>query len=338
MYAGIISGSFYDETKVTNCEINQVIYNNSYLYSLFGSHEIFDMAYYENDELDLRKDIAQNKLIVEENGNTTKAKDKFRMSEFAYQKNTDFYSLLSNIVLESDELKPSINTKKLSLSLLKNIIISSYNQLNNNPIENTSITIKIDSWTDTTTDGKNEKELISSLENHIDRETEFSINSIKLFDTKMLFTLLFGLLFSITLFILNQSFLGIIVILITLGILLYSFVINYKLKNEKIKQREQRKKESKTLLLNIIAEIVDFRFVYKDGNEIKNKIINILKSLDYKNYIKSNDIRNINIEKQEGFKNNKNNLFDEEKSSNKINPPSWDLIPPYDNVGMVKRI
>ncbi len=297
---------------------------------------------YENDELDLRKDIAKNKLIIEENGNTIKAKDRFKMTEFAYLKDTDFYSILTNIILQSKELNPSINTKKLSLSLLKNIIINSYNQLNTSSIENMSIMIKINNWTSFTTDGSNEKELISSLFDFIDKETSSEIESIKLFDLKMVFTSLFGLIFSIILFIINQTLFGVLVILMTIGILIYSLTNNIKLRNEKIKRRNERKKEEKTLLLNIISEIVDFRFIYKDGVELKNKIINILKSLDYNNYIKTNDNRNINIEKKDkefNFENKNTDLFDEEKKDDyKIKPPSWDLEPPYNNVGMVNRI
>ena len=297
---------------------------------------------YENEELDLRKDIAKNKLIVEENGNTSIANEKFKSTEFAYHKNSDFYSILSNIILESNELKPSINTKKLSLAFLKNTIKNSYKELSSNTIDNSNIMITINKWTSSTTDGMNEKELITSLFNHIDSETNIEIQKVKLIDLKMILTFIFGVIFAIVLFIIDQSFLSIGVLLVTLGILLYSLYNNYKEKNKIIKQREERKKEEKKLLQNIIAEIVDFRFVYKDGIEMQNKILNLLDSLDYKNYIKSNDNRNIDVVKQKSEFNfnsttqNKTNLFDKEtKISSKIDPPTWDLTPPYENVRMV---
>ena len=71
---------------------------------------------------------------------------------------------------------------------------------------------------------------------------------------------------------------------------------------------------------------------------MKNKIITLLKSLDYTNYIKNTDSRNINIESQTkefSFDNNKQtnktDLFEERiTKTNKINPPDWDLIPPYE--------
>lgn len=293
---------------------------------------------YENDELDLRKDIAKNKLIVEENGNTNIANEKFKSTEFAYHKNSDFYSILSNIILESNELKPSINTKKFSLSLLRKIIISSYKELSSNEIDNSNIMITIKSWSSSTIDGSNEKELITSLFNHIDNETIKEIQSVKLIDLKMILTFIFGIVFAVILLIFNQSFLSIGILLVTMGILLYSLINNYKLKNNKVKQREDRKKEEKKLLQNIIAEIVDFRLIYKNGIDMQNKIINLLNSLEYKNYIKTNEDRNIDIDKQKNNINNKTDLFDIEAKTNSIvNPPQWDLIPPYENVRMVNN-
>ena len=293
---------------------------------------------YENDELDLRKDIAKNKYIVEENGNTSKAKDRFKMSEFAYLKNTDFYSLLSNIVLQGNELKPSINTKKLSLSILKDLIIDSYNELNKDNEENLNIMIKIGNWTSTTTDGQNEKELIESLYKSIDSETKLDIESVKIFDIKTIFTLVFGIVCTIILSLMKMEVIAFIILIASLIMTIYSVYTNYKIKKDKIEKREQRKKEEKDLLMCIIAEIVDFRFILKNGFYIRNKITTLLKSLDYNNYIKTTDKRNINIEKQDKKVINNTDIFDEEtKNNNKINPPSWNLEPPYENVRTVIR-
>ena len=292
---------------------------------------------YENDELDLRKDIAKNKLIIEENGNTSKAESKFKLSEFAYLKNNDFYSVLSNIILQSDELKPSINTKKLSLSLLKNLILVAYNNLCSDNQENLSINIKINNWTSSTVDGSNEKELINSLNDFIDKETYLDIESIKLFDIKSIYTLLFGIISSVVLAIYNMPIIAVIVALFAVIIIVYSLVSNYKVKKDKIQKREQRKKEEKEILLNVLSEIVDYRFIYEDGLKTKNKIIATLKSLDFNNYIKTNETRNISITSTNNIKNNTDLFNNEVTSNNKINPPNWDLIPPYDDVRIVIR-
>jgi len=253
---------------------------------------------YENEELDLKKDIAKNRLIIEENGNVTKANERFKETEFAFQKETDFYSQLTNITIEYKNTKPTINTRKMAMALSKNWIIEAYDNISKNFENNElNIDIKIDSWNSSTTNGQNEKELVQNLYNHIDQETYNDIFGKKLIDIKMILTSIIGLiLMAITIISLNQPVLSIIILI---GILIfdgYCFYLNYSEREEKIKKREQRKENSKYILLNTIAEIVDFKFICKDNNETHNQIDTFINSLDYRNYIKNhNQKRNIEI-------------------------------------------
>ena len=253
---------------------------------------------YENEELDLKKDIAKNKLIIEENGNITKANERFKETEFAFQKQTDFYSQLTNITIEYKNTKPTINTRKMALALSKNWISDAYNNLDKNEKNNNlNIEIKIDSWTGATNNGQNENELIQDLYNHIDNETNPDIYNKRLFDIKMLLITIIGLIAIIAILLtIKQPILGIVILI---GIIIfdaYSFYVNYSERQEKIKKRDKRKENSKYILLNTIAEIVDFKFICRDNDEIHNQINTLLNSLDYRNYIKGNDNkRNIEI-------------------------------------------
>lgn len=253
---------------------------------------------YENEELDLKKDIAKNKLIIEENGNITKANERFRETELAFQKQTDFYSQLTNITIEYKNTKPTINTRKMALALSKNWISEAYNNLDKiNQNNNLNIEIKIDSWTGSTNNGQNENELIQDLYNHIDNETNPDIYNKRILDIKMLLITLIGLIAIITILLtIKQPILGIVILI---GIIIfdaYSFYINYSERQEKIKKRDKRKENSKYILLNTIAEIVDFKFICQDNDEIHNQINTLVNSLDYRNYIKENDgKRNIEI-------------------------------------------
>ena len=253
---------------------------------------------YENDELELRKDIAKNKLIIEENGNVTKALERFKETEYAYLTSTDFYSQLSNIVLENRFIKPTVNTRKMAMALSKNFILDAYNKNIHNSIqnENLNIEIHINTWTNNTTDGSNEKELIQDLNKHIDNETEADIFGKKLFDTKMMLISIIAAILAIVAGISIQPLIGFIIIIGAIFANLYLFFINYSERENKIKQRENRKNNEKLILLNTIAEIVDFKFLYKDGKKIQNEIITFINSLDYTNYIKlENNSRNILI-------------------------------------------
>ena len=88
-------------------------------------------------------------------------------------------------------------------------------------------------------------------------------------------------------------------VVILIGILFfdgYCFYINYSERQTKLKQREKRKENSKYVLLNTIAEIVDFKFICKDNRETNEQINIFLNSLDYRNYIKGHkEKRNIEV-------------------------------------------
>ena len=253
---------------------------------------------YENEELELKKDIAKNKLIIEENGNVTKAIERFKETELAFQKETDFYSQLTNITLEYKNTKPTINTRKMALALSKDWIYESYNNISKNYTTNDlNIDIKIDTWTGTTNNGQNEKELIIDLNNHIDKETHNDIYGKTLIDIKIILTSIIGIILMFFIMIsLKEPLLALVIFLGVLMFDIYVFYINYSERKNKTKKREQRKETSQYILLNTIAEIVDFNFICKDNDEIHNQINIFLNSLDYRNYIKGNNTkRNIAI-------------------------------------------
>ncbi len=257
---------------------------------------------YENEELDLKKDIAKNRLIIEENGNVTKANERFKETEFAFQKATDFYSQLTNITIEYKSTKPTINTRKMAMALSKDWINSAYNDISKNfETNNLNIDIKIDSWHGATTNGQNEKELIQDLYNHIDNETNSEIYGKKLFDAKMLAITIIGIIIMVLSFMIHQPFLAVVIIIGVLILDGYDFYLNYTDRQNKIKKREERKEYSKYILQNTIAEVVDFYFICKDSRNTHDQINIFLNSLDYRNYIKGNEERrNIAIGGQNG--------------------------------------
>ena len=218
---------------------------------------------YENDELELRKDIAKNKLIIEENGNVTKALERFKETEYAYLKATDFYSQLSNVVMENKFIKPTVNTRKMAMALSKNFILEAYNKNIHNNVqnENLNIEIHINTWTNNTTDGSNEKELVADLEKHIDNETESDIFGKKLFDTKMMLISIIAVILAVIIGITLNPLIAAIIVIGALFADGYMFFMNYTERENKIKQREARKTNEKAILLNTIAEIVDFKFL-----------------------------------------------------------------------------
>lgn len=250
---------------------------------------------YENEELELKKDIAKNRLIIEENGDVNKANERFEETEFAFQKATDFYSQLTNVNLEYKNIKPTINTRKFALALSKDWIDEAYNNVSKNfESNNLSINIDIDSWHGTTTNGQNEKELIEDLDRHIDNEHYQDIYGKKLFDIKMLIATIVGLILIVLTW--KQPIFMIFIILAIIIFDGYNFYVNYNERRIKIKRCEEIKSDARYILLNTIAEVVDFYFICQESRKIHDQINTFINGLDYRNYINSeNSQRNIEI-------------------------------------------
>ena len=157
-----------------------------------------------------------------------------------------------------------------------------------------SINIDIDSWHGTTTNGQNEKELIEDLDRHIDNEHYQDIYGKKLFDIKMLIATIVGLILIVLTW--KQPIFMIFIILAIIIFDGYNFYVNYNERRIKIKRCEEIKSDARYILLNTIAEVVDFYFICQESRKIHDQINTFINGLDYRNYINSeNSQRNIEI-------------------------------------------
>ena len=94
---------------------------------------------------------------------------------------------------------------------------------------------------------------------------------------------------------LNSKILSTILIII---LLLGNIVLFYKLnKRSKIRNIEKNKLRSDTIntLERILAESIDYHNIQKEDEEEYHKLINFLNNIEVRNYLNSNNERNINI-------------------------------------------
>lgn len=241
---------------------------------------------YETEELELKKDIQKNRHIIEENGNITKALERFEQTSKIYDKTNDFLTHLTNIVLEYKTVKPNLNTRKYAMALSKNLIKESFVDINANNLEQLpNITIKINDWTATTKNGSNEKELKTSLNNYVEQLFEKDLSKEKLFNTKMFGSIILCI---VAIFLtINIPVLSVMILIVTLIFNAYEFYTAYKKRNSILESIERNKKSANDILTNIIAEVVDYTFLYENNIKTKDKIINYIDSLNPNQYIKS---------------------------------------------------
>lgn len=253
---------------------------------------------YDKEELDLRKDIQKNRHIIEENGNVKKAMERFEETSKIYDETNDLYNHLTNIVIEHKTIKPNVETRKYAMALEKNIIKDAYMEINAASKDALpDAIIKINEWKGTTKDGSNELELKASINHYVEKMYEEDLSKAKPFNIKMFISIITGLITMIL--SIKMPIITLLIFLVTLAYNIYEYYNAYKKREAIQKEINKNKKSANDILINIIAEIVDYSFIYKDNIAQRDKTINYINSLNPDEYIKSNsNTRNIIIKKE----------------------------------------
>lgn len=257
----------------------------------FKVDEILDnlVKNYDNEELPIRKELRRNRLVIEENGITDRATQRFESEEKAYETYSDFSQHLTDTALNPEKTGALIATQKLAISLSKDWIIDAYEDLTAKsrtsiPVE---IEIKISEWQGTTRDGSNEVELISSLDEYVDKIKKESIERISWFSGKIVIALIVAAVVSI----LGMATV-VIPILAIVGGWIYIRMEKKKAEDRKKdieNKMEEFRKSAKESLKAIIAEVVDFRKEYSLKDLDYNKVIDFLTGLLPEQYTGSSE-------------------------------------------------
>lgn len=244
---------------------------------------------YEEKEQTYQKDNLLNQLIINCNGNKEEAQRLYAKQETVLNNQNDIITLLINIILNKELYKVSEETKKIALAYTKTYLIKALEQ-KKKQINNDPFNITINDFQTKTTDGQNMTYIKSELELYLS-------NKFNNEDKDLIIILLFvNIIGIIGIFItLNSKILSTILIII---LLLGNIVLFYKLnKRSKIRNIEKNKLRSDTInaLERILAESIDYHNIQKEDEEEYHKLINFLNNIEVRNYLNSNNERNINI-------------------------------------------
>lgn len=242
---------------------------------------IFD---YDDEELNLKSEIQKNKNIINLNGKID-SDNEIDLNSLLYYEENDLYTHISNISLNDSMYGVNLNTKKMAISFSKDFIIQAYRNITNPKanIDLIDLNIVIDDWIGITKDGSNEIMLLDSLEKHIEGKYSNVIDTKSLFSTNMLISVAVGFVG----IILVRKYLWLIILIFVILIAYNSimFYKNYKDRSNMINQMNDEKNMKKTLLLNVICEIVDYYFIYFDSKKKNDEFIKYIQSLNYNDYI-----------------------------------------------------
>lgn len=248
---------------------------------------------YEDQELELRREIAKSKFVIEENGNIGKANERFKQSELAFTNNNNFYSLLVSISLGLYNVSP--NLKKMALALTKELFIEAYREelKDNDLAQENYIEVKLSDWSFKIKDGSEEKELVKELEEQHEYKLNQELRKVPLYDLKMISTIIIGII--AIFFTIKIPALAIAILVAVAAFNIYNLALSISTRSKIETQAKKELESSLELLENIIAEVVDYRMIGRSSRKTDEEIINHLNNLNYLDYVSVDGHRNIII-------------------------------------------
>ena len=236
---------------------------------------------YDKNELPLRREILKDKLVIENKGIISKAEKEYENSELSLADSNDFYTELTNILFERNDL--SSDAKKLAVSYTKDYVITGLEDALPKEKDLGNIEISIDDWIGTTNDGSNEKELVGVFSEHVKKPYTVKLNKNGFINPKTIICASIVLIGLIICFI--KIVIGLPIMITGLAVLLAFVLKIFKTRQEIIEEYNKVLEEKLFILYNIIAEIVDIHYLIEDNNEDRETLINYINSFEKNNYI-----------------------------------------------------
>lgn len=244
---------------------------------------------YEDREKEFQSDNLRNRLILQCNGDTTKADELFKKQESMYSEKVNLLSLLTNIVMFKNEYKVGNETQKLALSLIKFNILGAY-EVKNTYITEKNFNITFDNFSTVINNEIDRKRIDNEIEIYLDNEFKDKDKS------------LYGLLISINIvsiiglfFTFKNKALFLVVLLI---MLIGNILLIYKMVSQSTitkKSKKIKKEAFKTTMDLVLAEYTDYKNILNTNKEKYTELKTYLDSIDSSNYVRTNNGRDINI-------------------------------------------
>lgn len=215
---------------------------------------------FDEEELPLRREEAELKLIVEEGGDTVVAGDRYAAEAKALREGTNFGAILTNAAMYPEHSGTTRATQRYAVSRSRHWIIDGFNDLVATdrariPLD---VEIKAGSWTGMSRDGTNEADLIVDLERHYANRIESAVNGVAIQVAEWV---------GMGIAVLVVGYLGsqqqwVIALLGAAGIGAYFFFKQRAIEAKKLRIREELEAErgkALAILRAALAELVDLR-------------------------------------------------------------------------------
>jgi len=137
---------------------------------------------FDDEELPLRMKERELQHIIDADGDRQLAERRFAAERQAFAERVSFTALLTNAAMHPEISKASLATRRYGVALSREWIVGAYERLTRKgrEIVPLDIVIRIEGWQGVTRDGLNERELLTSLQDHLRRSEQEAAAQITL--------------------------------------------------------------------------------------------------------------------------------------------------------------
>ena len=270
---------------------------------------------FEEEELDYHKKIEKYETVISSLGDNTKAEKAFARRETLFEEKLDCGQLLIYSFFYPKNFRVTKGAQRLAAALLKEHLVKGLERLHNQyeADEVKEVTIKIDEWIGASVDGKNEQELVTDLESHVESLRKNALKKIEFPIKNPLIGL--GIIFLAWLIGGGISWILLIGILAG-GFFIFNAWRNYKSQANEVNSSYSVKMQQETnLLKKVLAEIVDLREEFSEGKSYYQKLTEIAKNIEFDSLLNKSSADRKDESDQPALDGYMSNL------------PEWDLMP-----------
>lgn len=248
---------------------------------------------FDDEELPLRKEEKFEQFIVDFKGDENRAKQNMAVEQSAFDIHKDFTQLLTDAAMKPESSHASVSTQKFAFALSRNWVTNAYNDVvaqNRMKIPN-EIEIKVDTFSDKTTDGQNEYEMINKFNILVESEKQNALAQCVLSGFEQFCLYGGGAIAAIGVFMLiaESGVLGLIALIAGIGM-----IINHFSKKKKIEENRQniakqfgdKREKGEQIIRATLAEVVDFRIEFAEKDAESQQVIDFLEQIRPDQYVR----------------------------------------------------
>lgn len=248
---------------------------------------------FDEEEAPLRKEEKYYQFVVDFDGDEDRAQQHMNIEQTAFDEHKDFTQLLTDAAMKPESSHASVSTQKFAIALSKEWISNAYNDVvarnrMNIPYE---IKVNVDDFNATTTDGRNEKELVDKFTNMVNQQEERALAQYALTGFEK-FCLWGGIIIGaigLIMLISSRILLGLIAIVAGIGMM-----INHSSKKKAVEanrqnvsaQFEKKRKNGAQVIRALLAEVVDFRAEFEEKDAESQKVVDFLEQISPEQYVR----------------------------------------------------